>query len=213
MDKGTDSTHHSTDSASRQGGGDPQTCPAAAAAALAWYPLRATYGRSLQMQELLRARGMETFVPMREETAREGGRLRHRRVPAVSGLLFVRGTRERLTRLKHECAEAAPLRFIMRRAVAAPDAPAQVITVPARQMDHFMRVCQGPADQVTYLAASELAPGRQATPVRITSGPFAGVEGTLRRIRGNRRVVVEIPTIAGVCIEFVPREWRVEEGK
>lgn len=86
----------------------------------------------------------------------------------------------------------------------------EIIVVPDRQMDNFIQVASAPDDQRTFLTVDDLR-GKDGASVVISSGPFAGVEGVIKRIKGNRRVVVEIEGIGGVCINFVPSKFIIKK--
>ena len=75
--------------------------------------------------------------------------------------------------------------------------------MPDKQMEDFIRVASVRDDSVMFLDCSDFlrSPG---TRVRVTEGPFAGVEGVIKRIRRNKRVVVQIDGVAAVAITFVP---------
>jgi transcription antitermination factor NusG len=169
-----------------------------------WFPMLVTYGRHLKVKEYLDSEQIENFLPMTTRTVKTNGRIRHKRVPAINNLIFVRHTMAKLTDLKQQSAVAAPLRYMTRRTLAAGDAPAEIITVPDSQMENFIKVASGPENEITYLTGKELA-GKANGRVTITSGPFAGVHGTIKRIHGNRRVVVELENLGGACINFVPK--------
>lgn len=178
--------------------------------AVEWYPMRVTYGRQLRVRDFLGAVGVECFVPMTTRVVGSGSRVRSVAVPAISGLIFVYASRETITELKQTHAEAEPLRYMMRRPVGgAGDAPAEVITVPLRQMESFILASQAPEKEITYLRPDELK-GKAGSRVQIVSGPFKGVEGTVRRIHGNRHVVVEIESVGGICIKFVPKNFMIK---
>lgn len=174
-----------------------------------WFPMRVTYGREVFVKNFLDGEKIETFLPMTDKAWRDGGRIRHKLVPAVSNLLFVRSEKKRLDLLKHTRRDAEPLRYMIRPVSAERNAMNEIITVPDRQMYNFMKVAEGPEDQRTFLTASDLQ-GHAGDTVTITSGPFAGVEGVIKRIKGNRRVVVEIEGVAGVCINFVPSKFMIK---
>ena len=198
----------------QRGAGNPATAhsPApgeAAQGALCWYPMRVTYNRQLRVKANLDRLGVENFLPMRDHTERRNGRIRHCRRPAISNLIFVRSTMERITKLKHTDPVSALMRYMTRRPVDRPDAPAEILTVPEREMDNFIKATAGPESEYTYLRPDELR-GHEHGRVLICSGPFAGVEGTIKRIHGTRHVVIELNGIGGVCINFIPRSSMIE---
>ena len=47
---------------------------------------------------------------------------------------------------------------------------------------------------------------RDGQRVRVISGPFAGVEGKVVRIRKSRRILVEIPGMLAVASTYLPLE-------
>ena len=48
--------------------------------------------------------------------------------------------------------------------------------------------------------------GKPGQRVKVTQGHFAGVEGVIKRINNNKRVVVQIDGVAAVAITYVPTE-------
>ena len=198
----------------QRGAGNPATAhsPApgeAAQGALCWYPMRVTYNRQLRVKANLDRLGVENFLPMRDHTERRNGRIRHCRRPAISNLIFVRSTMERITKLKHTDPVSALMRYMTRRPVDRPDAPAEILTVPEREMDNFIKATAGPESEYTYLRPDELR-GHEHGRVLICSGPFAGVEGTIKRIHGTRHVVIELSNLGGLAINFVPKAYLME---
>lgn len=198
----------------QRGAGNPATAhsPApgeAAQGALCWYPMRVTYNRQLRVKANLDRLGVENFLPMREHTERRNGRIRHCRRPAISNLIFVRSTMERITKLKHTDPVSALMRYMTRRPLDRPDAPAEILTVPEREMDNFIKATAGPESEYTYLRPDELR-GHEHGRVLICSGPFAGVEGTIKRIHGTRHVVIELSNLGGLAINFVPKAYLME---
>jgi hypothetical protein len=175
-----------------------------------WFPMRVTYGRQTLVKDFLDTLAIRTFLPTVERTWREGSRIRHGHVPAISNLLFVRSAKVTLDNLKHTRIEAEPLRYMTRPITAATDSLREIITVPDKQMDNFIRISEAPDDQRTFLSAADLQ-GHPGDTVVVTSGPFAGIEGIINRIKGNRRVVVEIAGVAGVCINFVPSRFIIRK--
>ena len=82
-----------------------------------------------------------------------------------------------------------------------------LLTVPDRQMENFMRVASVQDDRLIYLDPNVdylRTPGQK---VRIKDGDFKDAEGVIKRIKNNKRVVVEIHGIAAVAITFVPAIW------
>ena len=79
----------------------------------------------------------------------------------------------------------------------------EIMIVPDNQMNNFIRVASAQDDKVFFLNYEELN-DKTNKRVRIIDGYFAGVEGIIKRINRNKRVVVQIEGVAAVAIAFVP---------
>lgn len=166
-----------------------------------WFPMRVTYHREMKIKALLDEIGIENFVPMRYELVEtKNGNKKRMLVPAIHNLIFVRSTQECLTQLKMTRQAFAPMRYIMKR---APDEKKEIMCVPDRQMDNFMRVASVQDDRVIFLDDNAFI-NKVGQRVKVNDGFFAGVEGVIKRINKNKRVVVQLEGVAAVAIAFVP---------
>ena len=174
--------------------GDPKT----------WFPMRVTYQREMKVKAELDRLGIENFVPMRYkvvESQNDGDmELRRVLVPAISNLIFVRSTQNRVSELKRRNEVLEPLRYMMDRTVSLEHA---IMTVADREMENFMRVASRTDDSVMFLD-NETVVGKEGKRVEIMGGAFEGVTGVIRRVKRCKRVVVEIEGVASVAIAYVP---------
>ena len=166
-----------------------------------WFPMRVTYSRELKVKAELDRLEIENFVPMTYKLIDDDTDNPHRElVPAISNLIFVHSTQERISHLKLSNEVLHPLRYIL-------DQTAQkahtIMTVVDRQMENFMRVASRTDDSVMFLNEDSVV-GKVGKRVMITGGTFEGVTGVIRRVKRCKRVVVELEKIAGVAIAFVP---------
>jgi hypothetical protein len=58
-------------------------------------------------------------------------------------------------------------------------------------------------DRVFYIDNLDFA-GKPGQKVKVVEGDFAGVEGTIKRIKKNKCIVVQIDNVAAVAIAFLP---------
>lgn len=162
---------------------------------MAWYAMRATYGRNVVARRALEAAGLhDTFIPMR--------RTGHRRtpqgavatmVPAVTDLIFVLATRREIQQAK----QGIPcLHYIMAR----DDGSAEPLTVPERQMRPFIEA-NTKDDNLVWLTPADMRPGER---FRILDGPFRGLEATVQRLPGRRAssVIVQIEGLIAAAISL-----------
>ena len=174
--------------------GDPKT----------WFPMRVTYQREMKVKAELDRLGIENFVPMRYKVveSQNGGDTELQRVlvPAISNLIFVRSTQERMSELKRRNEVLEPLRYMMDYTASQEHA---IMTVADGEMENFMRVASRTDDSVMFLD-NETVVGKEGKCVEIMGGAFEGVTGVIRRVKRCKRVVVEIEGLASVAIVWVP---------
>jgi transcription antitermination factor NusG len=168
-----------------------------------WFPMRVTYHREMKIKQLLDKINIENFIPMRYELVetKDEGKKRVL-LPAIHNLIFVHSSQEILTQLKMTHAEFSPLRYMMKKSLLDPK-QSEIMIVPDNQMNNFIRVASAQDDKVFFLNYEELN-DKTNKRVRIIDGYFAGVEGIIKRINRNKRVVVQIEGVAAVAIAFVP---------
>ena len=165
--------------------------------------MRVTYSRELKVQAALRQLDIESFVPMRQGVTYGKEGPHYGLVPAIHNLIFVRSTKPRLTELKQGREELSSLRY-MTRPMVGNNAETEIITVSDTAMDNFIRVASVTDDRVMFLDNyNDEYVGQR---VRVMDGYFAGVEGVIRRIKKNKRVVVSIEGCASVAIAYVPKQ-------
>ena len=169
-----------------------------------WFPMRVTYQREMKVKAELDRLGIENFVPMRYKVveSQNGGDTELQRVlvPAISNLIFVRSTQERLSELKRRNEVLEPLRYMMDYTASQEHA---IMTVADGEMENFMRVASRTDDRVIFLD-NETVVGKEGKRVEIMGGAFEGVKGVIRRVKRCKRVVVEIEGVASVAIAYVP---------
>lgn len=172
---------------------------------LHWFPMRVTYSRELAIKEVLDGLGIESFIPMRYEPV-EGRHPRHQELrPAIRNLIFVHSTRTMITNLKMTRRDLAPLRYMVYpvRDSLHNVVRHDILSVPDRQMEDFIRVASVTDDRVFYMENVAFA-GKPGQRVKVVEGDFAGVEGIIKRVKKNKCVVVQIEHIAAVAIAFLP---------
>ena len=178
-----------------------------------WFPMRVTYSREMKVKTELDRLEIENFLPMtyRVVESRTDGttELRRELVPAISNLIFVRSTQERITELKRTNEVLEPLRYMLD--FTNGDGPV-IMTVGDREMENFMRVASKTDDSVMFLDENTIV-GKEGKRVKIMGGAFEGVEGVIRRVKRCKRVVVEIEGVMSVAIAHVPVGLLKEMGE
>ena len=86
-----------------------------------------------------------------------------------------------------------------------PDSPTPD-AIPDREMKSFLIMAPYHNQPVIYLPVDDpsfFQGGRK----RVTKGPFAGCEGVIRRIKGERRLIVCLSHNAAIATPYIPKEY------
>ena len=159
-----------------------------------WYAIRVTYHRELKVKEDLDARGITCFVPMQYRREERHGVMIKRLVPSVHNLIFIHITPSGMR--EYKATTDLPIRYMMNRETHKP------IIVPSREMENFIKVAGTYEEKLIYLNPDpgDFAKGER---VRIIGGMFAGAEGVFVRIKGDRRVLINIEGLVAVATTYV----------
>jgi transcription antitermination factor NusG len=159
-----------------------------------WFAIRVTYHRELKVKEDLDARGITCFVPMQYRREERHGVMVKRLVPSVHNLIFIHLTPTEMQEYKKST--DLPIRYIMNRETHKP------IVVPTREMENFIKVAGTYDEKLIYLNPD---PGdfTKGERVRIIGGMFAGAEGVFVRLKGDRRVLINVEGLVAVATTYV----------
>lgn len=143
---------------------------------IGWFAARMVADRAY-VDAVLRRTGVQTFVAR-----------------PVPGIIFVRDTPEGVAAIASEC--YGKLFFYRNPERTAPQ------MIDERQMRNFMLVASVPeADLIVVEDGDRIFASGQK--VRVTGGIFKGAEGVVKRIRGDRRLLVSVDGVAVVATQFI----------
>lgn len=160
-----------------------------------WFAIRVTYSREMMVKRYLDSCGVESYIPMHFAEKIYNGLRRRVLEPLVHNLIFIRTTAGRLREIK--TGTLLPIRYIIDRETHAPT------VIPDRQMQDFMAVVATQHERIEVVPTESLDL-RSGDRVRVTQGPFAGIEGRYIRHKGHSKVAVEIRNIATALTAYVP---------
>ena len=165
-----------------------------------WYSLGCTIQqRELRVRDDVRKYGLEAFVPLRYTVKTVRGQKQRALVPALSGLIFAKGT---LEEVKGYLLEAHYPVYIRRSTFSNKE---DYLTVPTKEMEDFIAVTESHEEHVTYFRPEEISL-QAGDRIRIKGGLYDGREGVIMRIKGkrNRQLVVQIPGFIAAAVEISP---------
>ena len=164
-----------------------------------WYVVGAkTTRREEKIRDELRKAGFRSHVPMRYEIKTVRGQEHRSMVPAISGLIFVRGSYEAL---KEYMLYKSHEKFYLRKSTFSNKE--DYLTVRDNVMERFINFTNVRQEKITYFTPEELSL-KEGETIRIKGGIYDGLEGTVLRIKGKRKkhIVVQIPGVIIAAIEM-----------
>lgn len=155
------------------------------------------YNRLVEVDNDLVKFGVETFVPMTTTFVKrpDGKKVKTRR-PLIGSLMFFNSTYEKAMEIDRNMGGRAMV-------YCRPEPPRRPAPIPISEMTVFRLVASAEDSELEYLGndTARYSVGQQ---VRVTDGTFAGAEGRICRIKGNRRLVVTIDGVCAVATAYIP---------
>ena len=165
-----------------------------------WFSIGCTsLQKELKVRDDARRYGLEAFVPLTYVVKTHRGQKHRALVPALSKLLFVKGT---LEEVKDYIQHAHYVVFIRKSTFSNKE---EYLTVPTKAMEDFIAVTEHHEEHVTYFRPEEISL-QEGDMIRIKGGIYDGREGTIMRIKGkrNKHLVVQIPGTLVAAVELTP---------
>lgn len=165
-----------------------------------WFSIGCTsLQKELKVRDDARQYGLQAFVPLTYVVKTHRGQKHRALVPAVSKLLFVKGT---LDEVKDYIQHAHYVVFIRKSTFSNKE---DYLTVPTKAMEDFIAVTENHEEHVTYFRPEEISL-QEGDKIRIKGGFYDGREGIIMRIKGkrNKHLVVQIPGVLIAAIELSP---------
>ena len=147
-----------------------------------WYALKVFYNRTEQVSEQIKGLAKEIYVPRN----------------IISSLMFVYTTPSNLEYIRKD-------RYEWLKVYTQPGEriPFQI---PQRQMDVFKFVT-GMEDKKMTLVDPDAINYKSGEHVRVTGGLFEGAEGYIKRIDGDKRLIVSIEGVVAVATSYIPSSF------
>ena len=165
-----------------------------------WFSVGSTSPqKELRIRDDARCHGFESFVPLKYVVKTIRGQKQRALVPALSGLIFVKGTLEALK----DYTQQSHFPIYLRK--SAFSNKEEYLTIPTKAMEDFMAVTEHREEHVTYFRPEEISL-QEGDRIVIKDGLYEGREGVIMRIKGkrNKHLVVQIPGMLLAAVELSP---------
>ena len=145
------------------------------------------------MEAEITAAGVEAYVPyLKKEKETD------KPVAIVPSLMFFRSTERFARKLQDQVQGRA---MVYTRRMETGWAPA---AIPDKEMIIFRLVVSSGDEGLEYFE-SDTRVFHRGERVRVTGGMFAGAEGQIVRVKGNRRLIVSLTGICAIATSYIPQ--------
>lgn len=168
-----------------------------------WYVFAVSYRKEMDVQDELSAQGFITYIPMRYCLRQYNGKKSRQLLPAISGLVFVKGGRKQLLDFRNE----SRLRdYMFLKSHIMHDGTLQYVVVRDADMDNFRKLNDVKGVQLTYFKPEELNIAK-GSKIKIMDGPFEGITGVVQKLPGKRGqyLIVSLPDVAIAAVSIKPQ--------
>ena len=172
-----------------------------------WYALKVFYRKVPELRADLSRVGIEYYYPLQDDGK-----------PYVQSLLFVRCSERQIEQLRFKEPVSGSFSVYShlekRRRLFSEETYERLVPAPIdeQEMAVFMLVTSASPDKYEILGPDE-AKYHTGELVRVTSGPFEGLEGRVKRIKKDRRLVVCITGVVAVAtVHIDPRLLEPVDG-
>jgi transcription antitermination factor NusG len=168
-----------------------------------WFVMRASYGRERKASDFIVDDGTFTYLPTHTIIKEHEGKRKHEEEVLVPNILFVYTTPEKAEGYTKDTPELSFLTYYYDHFKKAEDGKNPPLVVPQKEMTNFVKATSTGNSHVR-LVDPENCHYKSGDWVKVTMGPFEGVEGRVARIAGQQRVVVSIKGVCTVATAYVP---------
>ena len=168
-----------------------------------WYAIRCTYGRERKAYELFSKNGIEAFYPTITSTKTIDGKTEKIVESRLPNILFAYGSFDQLKEYVNRNDDNTKyLRFYYN---IHHDKTKELLIIPQRQMISLMKICAAEAED-KLLEPFMVDKFKQGQLVRVTDGPFAGVEGIVKRYKGQQRIGIVVEGLFTITTAYISKD-------
>ncbi len=162
-----------------------------------WYAFKVFYNKVLEIDRDMRDQKVKTYFP--KVRVYDSGDCKQKMLvkPAISSLIFVQCSEEKVWDLQKT--------FYGRVMLYSHKTDGNRIASPVNEeeMRVFMLVTSVEDDKLQYLDV-ESVNYKEGQRVRVLDGPYKDCVGYIKRIKGNRRLLVAVEGLALVATSYIP---------
>ncbi|MBP5496864.1 MAG: UpxY family transcription antiterminator [Bacteroidales bacterium] len=162
-----------------------------------WYAYKVFFNKVAEVDTWIREGGVVTYYPVVRVEKNVGDKVVMVKKPAISSLLFVRCTEETALFWQNKLMGRVMLYNHVADGVRRPS------PIDDEEMRVFILVTSSGDDRLQYLDVENVN-YKKGQRVRVIDGPYKGCTGYIKRVKGDRRLLVSVEGIALVATSYIP---------
>jgi transcription antitermination factor NusG len=167
---------------------------------LHWYAFKVFYNKVFEIDKAFRSTKIETYFPVVKSYKLFDDKQKLMVKPAISSLIFVHCTSEEVMALQQSFNGRVLLYTHVTDGVRLPS------PIDEEEMRIFKLVTSVEDERLQYLDVGSIN-YKEGQRVRVTGGHYEGCTGYIKRIKGNRRLLVAVEGLALVATSYIPSEF------
>jgi transcription antitermination factor NusG len=165
-----------------------------------WYAFKVFFNKVFEMDTALREHGVETYFPKVRVEKTVAGKTQYVEKPAISSLIFVRCSENAVMSFQWTFTGKVMLYSHVTNGRRLPS------PIDEEEMRMFMLATSVGDDRLQYLEVGSVD-YKKGQKVRVIDGPYKGCVGYIKRVKGNRRLLVSVEGLALVATSYIPAEF------
>lgn len=165
-----------------------------------WYAFKVFFNKVFEADKYIRMTGAETYFPIVKSYKIDGENRKTVVKPAISSLIFVRCPEEHVLQIQQSLNGRAMLYTHVTDGVRRPS------PIDEEEMRIFKLVTSVEDERLQYLDVGSVN-YKAGQRVRVLDGPYKDCTGYIKRIKGNRRLLVSVEGLALVATSYIPSEF------
>ena len=165
-----------------------------------WYAFKVFFNKVFEIDREIRERKVETYFPVVKSYKLSGDHHRMVQKPAISSLIFVRCSETEVWEIQQQLYGRVMLY------THKTDGTRIASPIDEEEMRVFKLVTSVEDERLQYLDV-ESVNYKEGQRVRVLDGPYKDCVGYIKRIKGNRRLLVAVEGLALVATSYIPPQF------
>ena len=168
-----------------------------------WYVFRASYGREDKASDYLVEDGTYTYIAKKYVERYIRGKRKKYLQTLIPNILFVYTTKDKAEEYIKNTPALSFLTYYYNHFEFDENQKNQPLTISCLEMNRFVKATCNKNKHLLFVDPSQCH-YKGGEMVKITDGPFQGIEGKVARILGQQRVVISLSQIGLISTAYIP---------